>query len=309
VVRGPVVAGLPLARIAYLVLAHENPKHLARLVGSLSSESSAIFVHIDRKSPADAFTGIRGEHVHFARRRVAVHWGDFSIVEATLELMRTALAYEPRLERFVLISGADYPLRPAAEIEAFFDRHLDAEFMHLIPMPSEAEHKPISRLTTYKRRPGAARIAWLMRAALVRMGAVRRERDYRAHLRDLAPYGGSQWWALSREACEYILGFVARERQIVRFFRNTHCPDESFFQTILGNSDFRARTRRELTYTDWSAGGRSPALISAEHVDRLRASGEHLFARKFTDDSGDVVARLERERDGDGRDGPAPRDP
>ena len=46
------------------------------------------FIHLDRKSPADAFTRIRGENVHFMRRRKAVHWGDFSIVQATVIGMR-----------------------------------------------------------------------------------------------------------------------------------------------------------------------------------------------------------------------------
>jgi hypothetical protein len=291
-----------LARIAYLVLAHENPKHLARLLDSLSSESSVIFVHIDRKSPADAFAGIRGENVHFARRRFAVHWGDFSVVEATLELLRLGVAYEPPLERFVLVSGADYPLRPAAYIESFFDRHPDAEFIQAVPMPSEAESKPISRLTQYKMRPGASRIAWLLRATMLRAGIAQRERDVRAHLGERTPYGGATWWALSREACEYVLAFVERERRFVRFFRNTHCPDESFFHTILGNSPYRPRLRRELTYADWSAGGPHPAPISDRHLELFQrdpaapddaARGEELlFARKFSDQSEDLVARL-----------------
>ena len=292
-----------MAKIAYLILAHENPRHLGRLIDTLSSPAVVFFVHIDKKSPVEAFVDIRGENIHFTRKRVTVHWGDFSIVEATILLLRAALAHAPGLQRFVLISGADFPLRSAAQIESFFDDHVDAEFMHMVPMPSEHEGKPISRLTTYKARPGFMKINWLIRNALVRMGAVPRERDYRAHLRNLVPYGGSQWWALSREACEYMLAFVDRERRVVRFFEHTHCPDESFFQTVLGNSAFKSRVRREVTYADWTAGGRSPALFSERHIERLRATGsarpgdapgaeELLFARKFSDESAGIVERL-----------------
>jgi hypothetical protein len=290
-----------LARIAYLVLAHENPKHLRRLIDSLDSPAADFFVHLDRKSRTEDFAHIRGEHVHFTRRRVPVHWGDFSIVEATIQLLRDALAHSPRVERLVLISGADFPVRSARYIEEFFDRHRDEEFMHMIPMPSEEENKPLSRLTQYKARRGAARINWLIRAAFVRLGAISNERDYKAHLRSLEPFAGSQWWALSRRACEYILEFIDRERRVVKFFRHTHCPDESLFHTILGNSAFRDSMRRELTYADWSAGGPSPALISDAHLERLRdpaaarpEGAEILFARKFSDQSSEVVARLQR---------------
>ena len=298
-----------MARIAYLVLAHDNPRHLGRLIERLSSPSAVCFIHVDRKSSADAFAHIGGGNVHFTRRRVAVHWGDFSIVEATLLLMRAALAHESRPSRFVLISGADYPLRSPDYIEEFFDRHGDDEFMHLVPMPSAQEGKPISRLTAYKARPGVAKINGLVRNALVRVGVVSRERDYRAHLRDLAPYGGSAWWALSREACEHVVRFCDRERRVVRFFKHTHAPDETLFHTILGNSAFRHRVRREVTYADWTAGGPSPAPISEHHLERFRSARsiragsasdgvEALFARKFSDESTEIAERLRQLIDG-----------
>ena len=292
-----------MANIAYLILAHEHPKHLGKLIDRLTSTAAVFFIHLDKKSPAAAFRHIRGENIHFTSKRKTVHWGDFSIVEATLLLLRAALAHPSRPQRFVLLSGADYPLHSAAYIEAFFERHGDTEYMGLTPMPSDEEDKPISRLTTYKARPGAAKINWLVRRALVRFGAIPKERDYRAHLKGITPYGGSMWWALSREACEYMLEFIDRERRMVRFFKHTHCPDESFFHTILGNSAYKNHMLREVTYADWTAGGRSPALFSEAHLERFReargfsTSGgadavPALFARKFSDESTEIAERL-----------------
>ncbi len=294
-----------MAKIAYLILAHQNPRHLGRLIGRLSSPSVAFFIHVDKKSPVDAFTYIRGENVHFMRRRKAVHWGDFSIVEATVLLLRAALAHEPRLERFVLLSGADYPLRSTGYIDDFFDQHREAEFMSLVPMPSEEQHKPLSWLTRYKPRPGAPNVNVLIRKALVRCGAIPKERDFRARLQDLVPYGGSTWWALSRRACEYIMDFIEHKPEVVRFFRHTHCPDETLFHTVLGNSEFLHRILPEVTYADWTAGGASPALISERHLDRFSParrgrsgvgarSGEALFARKFSDESTEIAERLRK---------------
>lgn len=293
-------------KIAYLILAHNTPKHLQRLITALSSGSSSFFIHLDKKSNIDDFLGIKGNNVHFTRERVPVFWGDFSIVEATLILLRTALADRCNFDRFVLLSGADYPLRSAAYIEQFFESNPNKEFINLVAMPSEVAGKPTSRLTTYKLRPGDRTISKVIRKVLMQVGVLPRKRDYKTYLGDLAPYGGSAWWALSREACDFILTFVKKEIQVVDFFKNTICSDESFFQTILGNSHFRSRIVRNLTYADWSAGESSPAYITEKHLtffqstssftpDGVFGGGEMLFARKFSDGSEDLVAKLENQ--------------
>jgi hypothetical protein len=292
-------------KIAYLILAHNNPKHLQRLIRALSSSLSAFFIHIDRKSRLGDFSNVNGDNVYFAQERIPVYWADFSQVEAILVLLRIALAEQHRFDYFVLLSGTDYPLQPASYIESFFERNSGKEFMNIVQMPCEAVGKPISRLTTYKPRPGDSKIAKIMRKLLVKTGAIPADRNYKSHLRNLVPHGGSAWWALSREACEYIQSFADNEPQVVNFFKHTVCPDESFFQTILGNSSCKARMQRNLTYTDWSGGGSSPAYITEKHLELFAASssiilddaygaGEILFARKFSDEAKDIVIRLDQ---------------
>ncbi|MEO8599032.1 MAG: beta-1,6-N-acetylglucosaminyltransferase [bacterium] len=293
-------------KIAYLLLAHNNPTHLQRLISALSTRSSHFFIHVDKKSNVDPFQAIKGNNIHFVQERVPVYWGDFSQVEAILILLRTALADRGRFDRLVLLSGADYPLRSASAIERFFAENPKREYMNLVAMPSEAAGKSLSRLTTYKVRPGNPLISKTIQKVLMMAGLVPRTRDYKTYLGDLAPYAGSTWWALSREACDFILHFVTLRTQVVDFFKNTLCPDESMFQTILGNSHFKPNIARNLTYTDWGAGGASPAGITEEHLALFQATssfapddtygaGEMLFARKFSDASADVVARLDRQ--------------
>jgi core-2/I-Branching enzyme len=290
-------------KIAYLILAHNTPRHLSRLVAALSSESSGFFIHLDRKSNEEDFRNIEGPGVHLAEERVAVYWGDFSQVEATLLILRAALADPRDFDRFVLLSGSDYPLRSASFIEQFFARNADKEFINLVTMPSQEAGKPLSRLTTYRVRPGEPTVGRIVRKALMKLRIQASRRDYTLYLRDLVPYGGSTWWGLSREACEHVVSFVDRESQVVAFFKNTVCPDESFFQTILGNSRFKSRIARNLTYTDWSEGSSSPAVITDKHLEFFRGhpsfppdsvygEGEMLFARKFPDGSESLVASL-----------------
>ncbi len=293
-------------KIAYLIVAHNNPEHLRRLITALSSNSASFFIHIDKKSDIDPFLSIKGDNIHFTNDRIPVFWGDFSQVEATLVLLRSAVLDPCRFDRFVLLSGADYPLRSASSIEQFFGIDPGREFMNLVAMPCAAAGKPISRLTTFKLRAGDPLIRRAKQKMLMLAGVVPNKRDYKAYLGALVPYAGSTWWALSREACDFILNFVARETRVVDFFMNTLCPDESFFQTILGNSPFKPKIVRNLTYTDWSAGGANPANITETHLalfqtpasitqDDIYGSGEKLFARKFANETGKLVALLDQQ--------------
>lgn len=292
-------------RIAYLIAAHDNPRHLRRLITALSSPHSQFIVHVDAKTPLDPFRNLQDcPGVYLCPHRVPVYWADFSQVEATLLMLREGVRRQ-RYDRYVLLSGSDYPVQAPSYIDAFFDAHRDAEFINCVAVPNDAVGKPLTRVTEFRHRdtdPAARR--WLRRG-LVLAGLVPRQRDAAAGLRGLKPFAGSTWWALTHDAAEHILEFVAANPDVVRFFHNVVCADESFFQTVLGNSPFRARFRRNLTYADWSDGGDSPAYIGAAHLARFRSagpllqhdgygSGEFLLARKFSDERTDVVDELDR---------------
>lgn len=281
--------------IAYLILAHQHPEQLARLIDRLRSPRADIFVHIDNKTEISPFLRTIGSSVHLTTRRVRVYWGDYSQVAAILVLIESAFAAPRTYDYLVLLSGVDFPLRSAAEIEDFFLQNKGLEFINFVAMPSEAASKPLSRLTDYKSRPGAiGKLTGKVRSLLVKIGLIRRARDFRSCLGDAAPYGGSTWWALTREACEHVLKFAAANPRFMKFFENTSSPDEMIFQTILANSRFRPNMRRNLTYADWSKGGPNPATISDRHVELFRANpiltadgaygeGELLFCRKVID--------------------------
>jgi hypothetical protein len=295
--------------LAYLILAHQHPEQVARLVDQLRSPAADMFLHIDAKTDIAPFLGVAGSDVHFTAKRVPVYWADYSQVSAILLLIEAVLAASRRYDYLVLLSGSDYPLRSTVEIENFFKENNGLEFIDSVAIPSPLRAKPLSRLTQYQRRPGLA--GWLVgasRRVLVELGIVSRERDYKTRLGGLAPYGGGTWWALTREACDYVLKFAIRNPKFMKFFENTSSPDEMVFQTILENSPFRSNIRRGISYVDWSQGGSSPATITERHVARFRANpivkregpeedGECLFCRKVVDAAiSDQLAAMIRER-------------
>jgi hypothetical protein len=212
------------------------------------------FLHVDKKTNLGPYLPLLADDVRLVPDPVAVHWGDFSQVEAILKLTTAALA-AGTFERFVLLSGADYPLWPTADINAFFADHPQDEFINMVPMPCEAAGKPLARLTTYTLRPTLSAPRRLALRVLLKARVIPRQRDLRRGLGSLQPYGGSTWWALTRAACEYVVQFVQRNPGLVRFFKGTQYADETFLHTILGNSPLLANVRRNLTYTDWRQSG------------------------------------------------------
>jgi hypothetical protein len=291
-------------KIAYLILAHNNPGHLARLTQALATPNTAIFIHIDKKTDIRPFLAIGRENVHFTPEREAVYWGDYSTTEAILILINAAMAGSERFDYLVLISGSDYPVRTAAQLEAYLAEYRASEFINMVMMPSQAASKSLSWLTDYRPRPGLkGKLVAQVRRVLVKAGILSRRRDYKTYFGGLTPYAGSTWWALTHDACAYIQNFVARNRRMMKFYANTTLSDEMVFQTILGNSRFKEKVRRNLTYTDWSPGGPHPSNIEMRHVERIRSEkvltaddvygqGELFFVRKVRDP--EVVDQLEQ---------------
>lgn len=285
-------------KIAYLVLAHNTPRVLKGAIATLSSEDCEFFIHIDQKSSMAEFSEIRGENVHFIEERLPIYWAEFSGVQATLLMIRKALESPQNPDYCVLMSGSDYPLRSGRYVHTFLEKHRGVEFMTIVKVP--APGKPLSRINTL-RYPSHKPVRRFATRVLAKFGLA--QRDYRKHLGSLEAYAGNTWWALTRDACQYLLEFVERNGHVVEYFQNAFVPDEAFFHTILGNSAFRSRIRRNLLYEDWSTQGAHPAMVNGQHIsffegqDKVHGNGlddeELLFARKFSDDSLELLHRID----------------
>jgi hypothetical protein len=284
-----------MSKIAYLVLAHANCQHFKHLIQRLDSPNAHFFVHIDKKSEQAKFAMPKQKRLHFAQNRFSIHWGEFTIVSAALELMKLALNSKEQFDYLVLLSGVDYPLRSSRYIEHFFSEKRGEEFIAFYSMDGGYGSKPLYRLTRYV--PRSDQIDDPKRLRQLRNEGISAGRDYQQGLGGLKPFCGSAWWALTAEACRYILEFVECEKEIVEFFHHTLIPDEMFFQTILGNSPFKDRLSRCPSYNDWSAGGAHPAQITSEHLSLFASEAfarrELLFARKFSDESEVLLSKID----------------
>ena len=288
-------------RIAYLMTVHRNPLLLQRLIGALEGSGAGFFIHIDRKSDIAKFSGIGGDNVFLSEERIPVYWCEFSQADATLLLMRQALAHPVKYDYFVFLQGSDYPIRSGSYIQQFFEANQGQEFINMLKMP--APGYPLSKIN-HLWYPSDKPVRRFAAKTLTKLGLA--NRDYTKHLGDLEGYAGHACWALSREACEYVVQFADSNPKVREYFRGTCTPDEMYFHTVLGNSPFRSRARRNLLYQAWtlSISGENRHQIDAQQVSLFArdekfivsdewGSGEMLFARKFSDERLELLDQID----------------
>ena len=66
--------------------------------------------------------------------------------------------------------------------------------------------------------------------------------------KDITPYFGHTWCALTPECCEYIVNYHTENPWFYQMNKNTFSPDEHYFHTIVGNSKFAERADGLQTY-------------------------------------------------------------
>lgn len=258
-------------QIAYIISAYKRPDLLFRLVDALGD--APIAIHVDRKSDIGSDVERRARdlaNVTLLPRHVC-HWGLFGHVEASLEGLQWFVGTPA--DYAVLLTGQCYPIKPAPVIEAAIEDLGGRSMIEISAFPKaewmQWDNGGYKRLDRFY-------LKWPRRMFPKAIKLWQRRPPYGLH-----PYGGSGYWCLSRQAVEYIVGYIATHPRLTRFFKTVFCPDEIFFQTMLGNSPLRDRLVSKLMhYTDWSKGGSSPAVLGIPDLPVVLAS-DAWFARKF----------------------------
>jgi hypothetical protein len=279
-------------RIAYFILAHHAPQQLLRLVGRLRGPEAHLVLHIDANTGGSEWDrlerDLRGPDISRAKR-VACRWGDFSLVEATLNCIDTIHNLNTEFDYVILLSGQDYPIKPAPYISRYLAERHGQCLMFIYPFPYPYwVHGGYNRLPTW-RIPFRGKRRRVLPPLLFGFPHKRLPLGYR-------PFGGSQWWCLPGSAVRYVHEFVQSHPEFVSYYRQALMPDEMFFHTILGNSHFTIELGpNNITYMEWGGGGPSPALLTSAHLSEL-ARCDHPFARKFDMNAHpDVLDYIDRE--------------
>lgn len=285
-----------------LILAHQYPEHINRLIRALSHENVRIFIHIDAASDiADQIIQSEKVTVLPDEERVRVEWGRISQVHAALHLLNYAVKNSSS-GYYWLISGQDFPLYPIDGILEYLHKNKGKEFVDLMAECRIGQ----KRETEYDRRITLYYPEWMIERSLTMRvlkkvwiktaGGIRKtNRLFRRSLPKGLTFGhGSCWWCIDRNLAEWVLNKVETEPEIMNFYRNVLCSDESFMQTMLLSSPYSEQAMPYLHYVDWSENGNSPRNLVLEDLGRMAESGKFM-ARKFDPETAsDLIQLLER---------------
>lgn len=281
-------------KVCYLILAHNNFKHLDRLIDALQGSDNSFYVHIDKKS--ETLYIPLYNNVVLVPERVDINWGGFSMVEASLALMKYGFSQSNDADYYILISGVDYPIRSKEFLNNLLEKGKEYIDIAAVPIP----YKPIDRYQyyyfDYNRRNLKFYNPKFLIEVLLKKLKIRRKAPFKL-------YAGTQWFALTKACVQHVLRTVEEDDRYIHFFKHTLVPDEAFFQTVIGNSPFLSNVGSSLTYTDWEVPV-PPAIITDRHVDFLKNHIEFndeygqrfpYFARKFDEESLSVLNRIKAE--------------
>lgn len=311
-------------KLAYIILVHRDPVLFGRLVARLNVPGITSFVvHIDKKvADVSPYQGqVKGISDVYYTERVNGCWGGYSLVQATLNAIQTLVETKIEYDYAIMMSGQDYPLKSNGYIHDFFKYADGLQFMEAFSPSTGTKvwQKDLfgSRLEDYYYRTVDGR-SWYRYDGFSRYWRCEDARsdksesawipcadpgnglfdaeDCKGARRNRRPafiqewWGGSQWWALTREAVEYIHKTVGEDNGYIRFHQYTFIPDENFFQSLILNSKaFGKRViNNRLRFVDFSDPDprNMPRTFGEDYLPELiefctMEYPKYLFARKF----------------------------
>ena len=283
-----------MTQIAFILLCHKDPEGIIAQALRLTATGDCIAIHFDaRAKPAD-YARIRealdgNPRVVFARRRVKCGWGEWSLVAATLEAVRAAEGAFPAATHFYMLSGDCLPIKTAEYAHRWLEAE-DADYIESFDfftsdwIKTGIKEERLHYRHWFNERQ-RKRLFYASLDLQKRLGLQRKVPE------DLKIRIGSQWWCLRRRTIEAVLEFIDRRRDVMRFFRTTWIPDETFFQTIVAHlvppQQIRSRTLTFLMFTDYGM----PVTFYDDHHDML-LSQDFLFARKMSPDAKELREKL-----------------
>ncbi|MEP7278094.1 MAG: beta-1,6-N-acetylglucosaminyltransferase [Bacteroidota bacterium] len=287
-------------RVAHLVITYTNPLQTERMIRRMEHPDFDFYIHVDKKIDISAHLFLaKIPNVYLIQDRVNVVWAGYKTVEATLRSVKEIFRTGKKYDYIHLMSGQDYPIKPAFRMHEFFVDNQGKEFLEFEHFDDWAsESYPRIReyhLTNYK-FPGRYYFQWMINRML----------PARKPPMDMEFYGSSMFWALTSNCLEYIVRLLDQNSKLRRFMQFTWGSDEFLFQTLVLNSSFSPDVvNNNLLFLDREKGAPHPNLLTFSHLSQILDSGKY-FARKFDlNRDGAVLDSLDRYLDAENRAVPA----
>jgi hypothetical protein len=284
--------------IAHLILAHTNGEQVKRLIRRLANFSD-VYIHVDAKADISEFI-VKDKMPHdvvYIEPRLHCWWGGASAISAEMSMLRSSI--KKHYDRYVFLSGLDYPIKPDNEIIRFFEAHKDVEFIRACCISDSNDYRFYRRCKQiwFFDHINMAKRIWHrfnmiskipFRSGLIHDG----ENTNKA-------YWGSAYWAFTNPCAEYVMDFYDSHQKFNKWFKHSCTVDELYFHTIVHNSEFSKRTLmggpepehrglvywRNLHYFDYG----NEIRVFDENDFEMLSKLDELYVRKV---SGEPLSRL-----------------
>jgi hypothetical protein len=276
-------------RTAFILLIHKNPDQVNKFIRQIISKDQAdVFVHIDKKFLDYKTKIVQSPRVYILPESIDVKWGDITLVDATLLLLKAVVESGNHYDFVCFRSGQDMLVKNG--FMDFLAENKNKIFMNAYRVKDREPHAAFVNVTW----PKAARRLYInpfhpqriLRraiACLYSMGwnVLPNKNQFPKHF---SIYNGSNWFSIPIDVATYILDFLDENKWYYETFRNSLVPDEFFFQTLIMNSKYRSDVvNHNLMYIKFGETIKSrnnPITLKMEHIEIIKRSNE-FFARKF----------------------------
>ena len=150
-------------RLAYLIIAHQQPEQLAQMLYCIQHPDNVYLVMPDSKGltgsePALQAVVRRHPNVFIAPAR-DMRWASWSLMQARLDGIRELLARPEPWEVLINLSGQDFPLKSQEEIRAFFAANEGRNFLDIVE-PEKVWNDPYARIQRIRLEPPFMKSGW-----------------------------------------------------------------------------------------------------------------------------------------------------
>ena len=308
--------------INYIILVHNNPLQLIRLINTLSDNQVNFYVHVDKLVDSRPFleATINIKNVHFIidNKREEGIWCGIGLVKATINTLNQ-IVKDGRKGYCILLSGQDYPIKDNNNIKAFLSKNYGINFIETFNLPTDNWfHNGMDRINNYKFNLSNKRSHFIIMPTIFQLEFYSLKTfksilkliinnkflfiynvfKKRKHPDNISPKGGSAWWGLSIETVKNVIIFLEKNPEFLTYHKYTFNPDEIFFQTIVShlNEKTPELMANSLTFVDWeredSIG--APNLRIEDFNKIINQQENILFARKFEyENDSEILSKLD----------------
>lgn len=272
-------------KISFLLLAHEHPEKIRPLINCLLVSGSNIFLHYDKNTPHNIEKHIASWNTDslpgkiFIVQRSCIKWGEWSIVQATLNCLDSAIKND-NSDYFMLISGSCMPVKPIVQLRSVLESSkkdyietVNATIKRWVTGGIQKKRWELYHFFNWRLHPRCFSLSLKLQKII---------KIKRTLPANHVPHIGSQWWCLRKSTIIKIMDFIKKNPSALTFYRRTCIPDEHFFQTIVANlvpaSEIVPTPLTKYSFNSWGI----PRVYYEDEYAELLLTAKEYFVRKIS---------------------------